>query len=114
MKETLSAAILLLCISLNVKAQTPKADSAVIDTTEKIVDKKPLKKYTNGSVVFQFVVERDGSLSDIKIIKHLTPELDSIALKKLKASPKWQPATLNGKPIRKKFTFPMKFTGYYN
>lgn len=108
MKKTLFTA-LLLSIGLYVNAQTSKFDSS---STE-VVDEKPLKKYTNQSVVFQFIVERDGSLSNIKIIKHLTPELDSIALKRLKSSPKWQPATLNGKPIRKKFTFPMKFTGYY-
>lgn len=110
MKKTLFTA-LLLGMGLYVNAQTSKSDSSA---TQAVVDEKPLKKYTNQSVVFQFIVERDGSLSNIRIIKHLTPELDSIALKRLKSSPKWQPATLNGKPIRKKFTFPMKFTGYYN
>jgi TonB family protein len=83
-----------------------------IDSNAQHISDQSNQKYINGKVVLRFIVERDGSLSDIKVIKSLTPQLDSLAVQRLKTSPKWKPATLNGRPIMIYFTFPIEFTGY--
>ena len=53
-----------------------------------------------GNVFTSFIVEEDGSLSDIKILKDMGLGSGEEAIRVLKESPKWNPATHNGKPIR--------------
>ncbi|RZA01266.1 MAG: energy transducer TonB [Sphingobacteriaceae bacterium] len=62
-----------------------------------------------GSVVLSFYVEKDGRLTDIKVVKSLHPDFDAEALKVMKKSPKWLPAVLNNKSIRCKYYIPIKF-----
>lgn len=53
-----------------------------------------------GRVTVRFVVEKDGSISDVKVTNGLDEELDRMVLKVIKNMPPWQPAVLNGKPVR--------------
>ena len=53
-----------------------------------------------GRVVLGFVVEKDGSLSDIKVLRSVSPECDAEAIRLLKASQKWDPGTQNGHIVR--------------
>ncbi|HVW97590.1 MAG TPA: TonB family protein [Mucilaginibacter sp.] len=69
-----------------------------------------LRDRTDGTVVVSFVVETDGSLSDIKVLKPVSPDLDAEAVRVMKLSPKWVPASKDGHPIRKITTFPIKFS----
>ena len=62
-----------------------------------------------GRVVCTLVVERDGSITDIKVIHSIDPSLDSEALRVLKKMPKWIPGKQKGKPVRVKFTVPVTF-----
>lgn len=62
-----------------------------------------------GKVYIGFIVEKDGSLSDLKIIKGIGSGCDEEALRVLKSSPAWQPGMAEGKPVRTSFTFPVTF-----
>ena len=62
-----------------------------------------------GRVVATFVVERDGSISDVKVIKSVDPSLDKEAIRVLKSMPKWIPGKQNGSAVRVKYTVPVTF-----
>ena len=62
-----------------------------------------------GRVVATFVVERDGSISDVKVVKSIDPSLDKEAVRVLKSMPKWIPGKQNGSPVRVKYTVPVTF-----
>ncbi|MBS7562899.1 TonB family protein [Mucilaginibacter sp. Bleaf8] len=62
-----------------------------------------------GRVTISFVVEKDGHLTDITVLKGISPELDNEALRVLKLSPAWKPGMQNGRPVRVKFTVPIVF-----
>ncbi len=62
-----------------------------------------------GRVVCTFVVERDGSITDIKVVRSVDPSLDKEAVRVLKVMPKWIPGKQNGSAVRVKFTLPVTF-----
>ena len=62
-----------------------------------------------GRVYAQFVVNKDGSIVDIKIMRSPDPYLSKEAERVLKKMPKWQPGRQRGKPVRVKFTLPVNF-----
>lgn len=71
--------------------------------------KEALDKGITGRVLVEFVVERDGSINDVKIMKSVDPILDNEAIRIVKAMPKWEPGTMNGKAVRVKHTLPVMF-----
>lgn len=62
-----------------------------------------------GRVVITFVVEKDGSLSDITVVKSLEKAFDEEALRAVKSMPNWIPGMQDGKPVRVKYTVPVNF-----
>ncbi len=60
----------------------------------------------SGKIYIQFIIERDGSLSDFIVIKDLGYGLSEEAIRVLKLSPKWIPGTQNGKTVRVMYTLP--------
>ncbi len=62
-----------------------------------------------GRVVCTFVVERDGSVSDVQVARSIDPSLDKEAVRVLKKMPKWIPGRQNGAPVRVKYTVPVTF-----
>lgn len=62
-----------------------------------------------GRVIVSFVVERDGSLSNVKIQRSVDKLLDQEAIRIVKSMPKWNPARQNGKVVRCKYTVPVAF-----
>ena len=62
-----------------------------------------------GRVVVVFVVNTDGSISDAKVVRSVSEELDAEALRVINAMPKWTPGKQNGKDVRVKFTLPVSF-----
>jgi protein TonB len=127
--------VLLALASISLKAQTTQKDSAANagrDTTKEIwmpVDvepepkngiqgvamfieknfKKPKdSKEAQGRVIVQFVVEKDGSLSNIKVMKGLTPTIDKEVTRVMGLLPKWNPGMAGGQPARVQYTFPVR------
>ncbi|MFN0255946.1 energy transducer TonB [Pedobacter ureilyticus] len=68
------------------------------------------KDKTQGTVFVSFVVEKDGSINDIKIDRSLSTATDQEAKRVLALSPKWIAGTLEGKAIRVKYNMPIRFT----
>ena len=62
-----------------------------------------------GKVIMEFVVQADGSLTDVRIVKRLGSGLDEEALRLIKAAPRWEPAMFQGKPIKQKMVLPVLF-----
>ena len=62
-----------------------------------------------GRVVCSFVVERDGSVTDIKVAKSVDPSLDKEAVRVVGAMPSWIPGKQNGQSVRVKYTLPVTF-----
>ena len=65
---------------------------------------------TQGRVFISFVVERDGSLTDLKIVRDPGSGLGDEAVRVLKSSPHWKPGIQNGKPVRVAYTVPVTFS----
>jgi len=65
---------------------------------------------TQGKVILQFVCERDGSLTDIKVVRGIGDGCDEEAMRVLRASPKWKPGIQNGRPVRVQYNVPVSFT----
>ena len=63
-----------------------------------------------GKVYGTFVVEKDGSITDSKIIKGVCESLDMEYLRVVKNFPKWVPAVKDGMPVRMQIIYPLKFT----
>ncbi len=62
-----------------------------------------------GRVIVQFVVRKDGSLSDFKVLRPVDPWLDAEAIRVISTMPKWKPGMQDRKPVSVKFTLPVTF-----
>lgn len=67
------------------------------------------KNKVQGRVMLTFIVNKDGSLKDIKVVRSVYPSLDEEAIRVVKAMPKWTPGKQNGKPVNVRFTVPIVF-----
>ena len=62
-----------------------------------------------GRVVVSFVVERDGSITDVKVVRGVDPSLDREASRVVRAMPRWIPGKQNGSAVRVKYNVPVAF-----
>ena len=62
-----------------------------------------------GCVDVSFVVEKDGSITDVKVVRSVDPSLDAAAKKIIQRMPRWVPAKQNGSAVRCKYNVPVKF-----
>ena len=67
------------------------------------------KNHTQGRVTVQFVVNKDGSISEPKIIRGVDPDLDGEAIRVISLMPKWKPGMQKDQPVRVKYTVPVMF-----
>ena len=125
--------VMILCSSVNyLGAETLQADSDSIylkveempqfpGGTEKMNEfirkelRKRVPKDINGGcgipgrTVMWFVVNKDGSISDIEILRSLDPLLDKEAVRVVRKMPKWIPGKCEGKPVRTRFALAVAF-----
>jgi TonB family protein len=71
---------------------------------------KDRKKGIEGLVVLSFIVEKDGQLSNIKILKGVSPGIDKAAMKIIKKMPDWEPGYQRGKAVRTNINLPIRFS----
>jgi protein TonB len=62
-----------------------------------------------GRVICQFVVNRDGSIVDVEVVRPVDPSLDKEAIRVIKSMPNWSPGKQRGKAVRVKYTLPVNF-----
>lgn len=67
------------------------------------------KNDVQGRVIATFVVEKDGAISNAKVVRSIHPALDAEALRVINAMPKWTPGMQKGEPVRVKYTVPVTF-----
>ena len=70
---------------------------------------KAREEGTQGRVTMQFVVNRDGSISDAQVLRGVDPNLDKEALRLINSMPKWKPGMQRGKPVRVRYSVPVNF-----
>ncbi|MFT4600765.1 MAG: TonB family protein [Arenicella sp.] len=63
-----------------------------------------------GKVYIQFVVEKDGSITDVLIRKGAHKSLDAEAIRVVKLMPNWKPGSMRGKTVRVRYTLPITFS----
>lgn len=64
---------------------------------------------SQGKVIVQFVVDKDGSIINLEVLRGVDPYLDKEALRVLRSMPKWKAGMQNGKKVRVKYTVPVVF-----
>lgn len=63
-----------------------------------------------GKVYLTFIVERDGTVTNVKVVRGIDKLLDDEAVKAIEASPKWSPGLQRGRPVRVRFSIFLNFT----
>ena len=71
--------------------------------------KEAMESNTQGRVIVSFVVCKDGSICDAKVVKSVSPALDAEGLRVISSMPNWTPGTQSGKPVNVKYTVPISF-----
>ena len=89
----------------------PGGDVALMQYLSKNIKYPPVAEEMGiqGRVICTFVVERDGSVSDIRIARSVDPSLDKEAIRVVSGMPKWIPGRQNGQSVRVKYTLPVTF-----
>ena len=67
------------------------------------------EKKLQGRVTLQFVVEKDGSVTGVRVLRGIDPILDEETMRVVSLSPKWTPGYINGKPVRIVYNCPVVF-----
>ena len=62
-----------------------------------------------GRVMVDFIIDKDGKVTDVRVLRSVSEELDAEAVKVVSASPKWKPGRMNGNKVRTSMTFPVEF-----
>jgi Gram-negative bacterial TonB protein C-terminal len=71
--------------------------------------KRSINDSLTGRILLEFIIEKDGKISDVKVIKGLNPLIDDVAMKTLTNYENWIPGTQRGRNIRVKYNLPLKF-----
>jgi outer membrane transport energization protein TonB (TC 2.C.1.1.1) len=67
------------------------------------------KNKIEGRALVSFIVEADGSISSVKMVKEVYPSIDAEAVRVVKSMPKWIPGRQKGKAVRVRFVLPLNF-----
>ncbi len=74
-----------------------------------VYPKSAKRKGIQGTVVLSFMIDKDGSVTNVKVVKSIDPALDKEAVRVVSSSPKWTPGSQNGEPVRCSFRMPIVF-----
>ena len=91
--------------------QFPGGPAALFEFLSKNIQypKDAEKAKLEGRVIVTFVVKKDGSITDAKVVKSVAPSLDAEALRVINAMPNWTPGKQGGQPVNVKYTVPLTF-----
>jgi protein TonB len=97
--------------AVEINPEYPGGEAAFGKFLQKNMRYPPIAKENNiqGKAYIQFIVERDGSLTDISVVREPGSGLGDEAVRVLKMSPHWKPGVQNGKPVRVQYTIPVNF-----
>jgi TonB family protein len=63
-----------------------------------------------GKVFIEFIIQTDGSLTDFKVLKGVSPDIDNEAIRVISLSPPWEPATQKGRVVKQRMVLPISFS----
>lgn len=129
MKKHLLLIVILAAFSIKTKAQTATANDTSnqnkdtkfypvevnaefpggVEGLYKFIQKNAKNRGCVGRVMVKFVVEKDGSVSNVEVAKSLSADCDAEALRVINKSPKWKPAMQGGHAVRVLWTIPVNF-----
>ena len=91
--------------------QFPGGPSAMFEYLSKNIQypEGAKKEGIQGRVIVTIIIEKDGSITDAKVVKSLAPSLDREAQRLVESMPNWIPGKQNGEPVRVKYTVPVTF-----
>lgn len=94
-----------------VMPEFPGGEQAMMDFVAKNVQypQEARDKEISGRVLVGFIVEKDGSIGDVKVVKGIGGGCDEEAVRVVKAMPKWKPGKDKGKPVRVSYMMPFTF-----
>lgn len=100
-----------MCEMAETMPKFPGGEKALMEYLSKNIKypKDAQKSGIQGRVLVTFIVEKDGKISDPKVLKSVHKSLDKEALSVVKSMPKFEPGSLNGKVVRTKYTLPVTF-----
>ena len=75
-----------------------------------VYPKEAKEKGITGRVFTEFIIDTDGSITEVKLMRGVNPLLDAEVLRVLKTSPKWTPGKHQGKAVKVKYAFPYLFS----
>ncbi|HBN06159.1 MAG TPA: hypothetical protein DD434_10300 [Bacteroidales bacterium] len=87
----------------------PGGDTALYNFIEENLRYPNTEADFQGKIILSFIVEKDGSLSNVKLIRGLYKPFDEEAIRVVKLMPKWKPAKQRGKTVRFQNVLPIKF-----
>lgn len=95
-----------------VAAEYPGGQTALFSFLAKAVEypEEARVQGITGTVLVKFVVEKDGTISNAKVVVPLHPLLDEAAVQGIRRMPKWNPATIKGQPVRSYWNIPLAFS----
>ena len=96
---------------VEVMPEFPGGDQAMMDFVAKnvVYPQEARDKEISGRVMVSFIVEKDGSITDAKVVKGIGGGCDEEAVRVVNAMPKWKPGKQKGKPVRVSFMMPFTF-----
>lgn len=71
--------------------------------------KEARKRNIEGLVLLAFIVEKNGSVSDVRVLRGIGGDCDEEALRVVREMPTWKPGHQAGKPVRTRYTLPLRF-----
>ena len=91
--------------------QFPGGEAAMMKYLSQNIQYPPsaAKNNVEGRVILQFVVEKDGQIGEVKIVRSVDPELDAEAVRVIKTMPNFIPGRQDGKPVAVWYTIPISF-----
>ena len=101
-----------ICVNYETLPEFPGGQQELLKYIQEnlIYPKLALKKQIQGRSICQFIVEKDGSISHIQVVRSSgNKSLDRAAIRVIKTMPKWTPGRLQGKIVRTHFTLPVNF-----
>ena len=89
----------------------PGGEQAMMDFVAKNVQypKEAMEKGISGRVFVSFIVEKDGSVSNVKVMRGIGGGCDEEAVRVISGLPKWKPGKQEGKPVRVSYQMPINF-----
>jgi len=89
----------------------PEGNNGLLKHINKNLKYPPLAVENNiqGIVYVSFIVEKDGKISDIKVLRSINDDLSAEAIRVISKLPKWIPGEMNGKTVRVRYNLPIRF-----